>query len=381
MTSAPVPPRSIPLSVPELGDEEWHAVRAPLLSGWVAQGPQVAAFEAEFADKLGCSFALAASSCTTALHLALLALGVGPGDEVIVPSFTWVASANAVLYCGAKPVLADVYPGTYLVTPEEVLQRLTPRTKAVVLVHLFGLCVDVAAVRAVLPPGVHVVEDAACAAGAYWGDTPAGTMGDIAAFSFHPRKSITTGEGGMVTTNDAALAEKVAILRNHGLSPAPGKHPAHFMAPVHDLGYNYRMTDIQAAIGRVQLRKLDSFIETRASGARKYAAGLAHLPWLELPTGPEAARHAWQAYVVMVDPSTAPMSRNALMEHLAALGIQTRPGTQAVHLLEYYATRYGVLPDDLPGATACADQSMALPLHTRMGDDDYDYIIRALNAL
>ncbi|MFD2263997.1 DegT/DnrJ/EryC1/StrS family aminotransferase [Lacibacterium aquatile] len=371
----------IPLAVPELGEEEWQAVREPLFSGWVVQGPKTLAFEKAFAQEHGVSHALATTSCTTALHLALLALGIGPGDEVIVPSFTWVATANAVLYCGATPILADVDPVSFLTTPEEFLKRLTPRTKAVVPVHLFGLCVDVMALRAVLPPDVRIVEDAACAAGGQVQGQSPGGLGDVAAFSFHPRKSITTGEGGMVTTNDDALASKVAILRNHGLNPAAGKQPPHYMPPVDDLGYNYRMTDIQAAVGLVQLGKLNRFIDTRAAGARRYAEGLAGINWLTLPSEPQGGRHAWQAYVVSVDPSLTPVGRDGIMDLLAAQGIQTRPGTQAVHMLGYYADRFGYRPEDLPGAQAAAANSMALPLHTRMSDDDYSRVIAALKDI
>ena len=216
--TGPEPTRRIQISLPSTGEEEWQACREPLMSGWLTQGPAVAAFEKAFAERHQVAHALATTSCTTGLHLILAAMGIGPGDEVIVPAFTWVATANVVLYCGATPVLADVDPETYNVDPADVARKLTERTKAVIVVHLFGLVADMEGIREVLPAHVRIVEDAACAAGAALDGVPAGGLGDAAAFSFHPRKSVTTGEGGMVTTNDAALAETANMMRNHGAS-------------------------------------------------------------------------------------------------------------------------------------------------------------------
>jgi dTDP-4-amino-4,6-dideoxygalactose transaminase len=313
------------------------------------------------------------------------AMGIGPGDEVIVPAFTWVATANVVLYCGATPVFADVQRDTCNIDPADVARKLSPRTKAVIAVHLFGLCADMDALRAVLPANVPIIEDAACASGASYRGTPAGGLGLAAAFSFHPRKSITTGEGGMVTTQDAALAATADQLRNHGASISEeqrhkGPKP-YLLAEFNLLGFNYRMTDLQGAVGLVQLAKLDRFIDERDRWANWYMEQLAGIAWLRMPQRPVNGKHAWQAFVTTVDPERAPLPRNQIMEQLQQQGIATRPGTHAVHLLGYYRERFGLQPDDLPGARDCDANTMAIPLHNRMGADDYAYVAEALRAI
>lgn len=360
-------------------------MKALLESGWLTQGPHVAAFEKAFAERHHVRHALATTSCTTALHLALVALGVGPGDEVIVPSFTWVATANVVLFCGATPILADIDPMSFNITAAEVARRLTPRTRAVIAVHLFGLCADVDGIRAVLPPEIAIIEDAACAAGARYRDRPAGGLGEMAAFSFHPRKSITTGEGGMLTTNREDLAVRADSLRNHGASISEeqrhnGPRP-YLLAEFNLLGFNYRMTDLQGAVGTVQLTKLDRFITERAAGASFYRRELAGLNWLRMPEEPAGGRHAWQSFVCMIDPIEAPITRNEIMDRLQAKGISTRPGTHAVHMLGYYRERFGFSAEDFPSARACNDHSMAIPLHNRMSSDDFAYVVDALYQL
>ena len=374
----------IQISLPATGEEEWQACREPLMSGWLTQGPMVAAFEQAFAERHRVAHALATTSCTTGLHLILAAMGVGPGDEVIVPAFTWIATANVVLYCGATPVFADVDRETYNLDPADVARKVTDRTRAVVPVHLFGLCADMAAIRAALPSGVRIIEDAACAAGAEWRGTPAGGLGDAAAFSFHPRKSVTTGEGGMVTTHDGELAETMARLRNHGASVSEEqrhRRPRPYILPEFNLlGFNYRMTDLQGAVGLVQLGKLDRFIDERQQAAERYRDGLQRLGWLRMPRFGEG-RHAWQAFVTYVDPETAPMPRNDLMERLQAAGISTRPGTHAVPMLGYYRDRFGLAAEDYPGARDCDANTMAIPLHNRMTAEEYQYVIDTLCAL
>ncbi len=311
--------------------------------------------------------------------------GNWPGDEVIVPAFTWVATANVVLYCGAVPVFVDVDRRTNNIDPADLARRITSKTRAVIVVHLFGLCADMDAIRAVLPPHIKIVEDAACAAGATYKGIHAGGLGDAAAFSFHPRKSITTGEGGMVTTNDTELANVANMLRNHGASISEeqrhnGPRP-YLLAEFNLLGFNYRMTDLQGAVGVVQMGKLESFINERQQWADYYRRELADIEWLRMPEQPLNGQHAWQAFTTYVEPSGAPLPRNEIMERLQAAGIATRPGTHAVHMLGYYKDRYGIKPEDFPGAFDCDSNTMAIPLHNRMNEEDYAYVVQCLRQI
>jgi dTDP-4-amino-4,6-dideoxygalactose transaminase len=375
--------RYVAIALPSTGDDEWEALREPLASGWLTQGPVVRRFEEAFALRHDVPHALATTSCTTALHLALAALGIGPGDEVIVPAFTWIATANAAVYCGATPVFVDVDPVTFNLDPALTAAAVTPATRAVVPVHLFGLCADMAAIRAAVCPSVAVIEDAACAAGASHHGRPAGGFGDAACFSFHPRKSVTTGEGGMLVTTDGALAKRAEQLRNHGASvPEEVRHhgPQPYLLPDFDeLGFNYRMTDLQAAIGVVQLAKLDAFIDERARWASWYSEQLRSFEWLRLPAEPEGGRHAWQAYVTVVD-DEAPVARNDLMARLHELGVATRPGTHSVPSTGYYRRRRDIETDGFPVASRLQERSMAIPLHNRMTPDDYEHVVGAIRA-
>jgi perosamine synthetase len=379
--------RNIQISKPSLDDEEWRALRQPLSRGWLTQGPEVAAFEREFANVVNSAHALATTSCTTGLHLILSALDIGPGDEVIVPAFTWIATANAVVYCGAAPVFVDIDEASFNIDVEKVRERLTERTRAVIAVHLFGLCANTDALRATLPDDVHIIEDAACAAGAVLNGRHAGTLGLAAAFSFHPRKSITTGEGGMVTTNDPELAQKIDTLRNHGASVSEeqrhiGSQP--YLLPDFDvLGYNYRMTDLQGALGRVQLTKLDRFIAEREKIARSYVDALSELGWLRMPkiSHGEGNRHALQAFVTYVDPESSPTSRNEIMLKLHEKGVATRPGTHAIPMLRFYKDQFQLSSHDFPVASRCDVNSMAIPLHNEMSKDDVEWVIECISQV
>jgi perosamine synthetase len=376
--------KNIPISLPVTGEEEWQATRDPLMCGWLTSGPKVREFEQLFAQRHQVKHALAVTSATTALHLSLVALGIQPGDEVIVPAFTWISTANVVEYCGARVVFVDIDPKTFNLDPGDLRRRVTSRTRAIIPVHLFGLCADMTAIRSIAGE-IPIVEDGACAAGAEYYGQPAGGLGTLGCFSFHPRKSITTGEGGMVTTNDDRLAEIIGMLRNHGASVSEEQRhlgPKPYILPEFNLlGYNYRMTDLQGAVGVVQIKKLDTFIEERDQWAKYYSQELAAIPWLQTPTHAPVHRHGWQSYVTLVDQKKAPMSRNDMMEQLQAQGISTRPGTHAVHMLAYYRDKYQLKPSDYPGAQLANDCSMAIPLHNRMSADDYQYVVNAMKAL
>lgn len=376
--------RDIPISKPVTGEEEWQAVKEPLMSGWLTAGPKVKEFEQKFAKRHQVKHAVAVTSATTALHLSMVALNIKPGDEVIVPAFTWVASANVVLYQGADVVFADIDPETFNIDPDSLANCISDKTKAIIPVHLFGLCADMDRIKEVAGD-IPLVEDAACAAGASYKGVPAGGLGTLGCFSFHPRKSITTGEGGMITTNDDDLAEKVSVLRNHGASVSEEQRhhgPQPYILPDFDvMGYNYRMTDLQGAVGCVQLGKLDNFIKEREKWANYYLEKLNGVDWLQLPEYSGEYGNGWQSFVTMVDETKAPYSRNEVMEKLQQVGISTRPGTHAVHMLDFYKNQYGLKASDYPAARNANDYSMALPLHNRMTAEDYKYIVKAIKQL
>lgn len=376
--------RNIPISLPVTGIEEWEATREPLETGWITSGPKVREFEERFAEIHEVKHAFAVTSATTALHLALVALGIGPGDEVIVPAFTWVATANVVVYCGAKPVFVDIEKETFNLDPKALASKITEKTKAIIPVHLFGLCADMDQIKKVAGD-IPLVEDAACASGATYKGKYAGNLGTIGCFSFHPRKSITTGEGGMITTNDDDLAEKISKLRNHGaeVSEEQRHHgPKPYILPDFNmLGFNYRMTDLQGAVGVVQIQKLKGFIQERERWSGFYKEELKEIDWLDLPDYSDDFGHGWQSFVTNVNPELAPKSRNEIMEILQEKGISTRPGTHAVHMLNYYRDQFGLKPEDFPQAKFVNDQSMAIPLHNRMTEEDFVYVVASLKSI
>jgi dTDP-4-amino-4,6-dideoxygalactose transaminase len=337
----------IPVARPSLGEEEAAAAREAILSGWVTQGPQVAAFEREFAAYVGAAHACAVSSCTTALHLALHALGVGPGDEVVTVSHSFIATANAVRYCGAEPVFVDIDPRTYNLDPARLEAAITPRAKAIVPVHQMGLPCDMAAVLAVAGRhGLPVVEDAACAVGSElrvgdrW-ERIGRPHGAVACFSFHPRKVLTTGDGGMLSTDDAALDARFRLLRQHAMSVSDTqRHAAKAVVfeEYPEVGFNYRMTDIQAAVGRVQLGKLPAMLDRRRALAEAYTRAVREIPGLEPPHVPGGARPNYQSYAVRVTPGY-PLSRDALMQAMLDAGVSTRRGIMNAHQEPAYHRR------------------------------------------
>lgn len=376
--------RNIPISSPVTGEEEWNAIKSPLMSGWITAGPKVREFEKIFAEIHGVKHAFAVTSATTALHLSLVALGVGPGDEVIIPAFTWVSTANVVLYCGAKPVFVDIDKRSFNLDPNQLKNKISNKTKAIITVHLFGLCADMDAIRNI-SKNIPLIEDAACAAGASYKGKYAGNLGTIGCFSFHPRKSITTGEGGMITTNDDDLADYIAKLRNHGAEVSEeqrhnGAKP-YILPDFNILGYNYRMTDLQGAVGVVQIKKLKSIIIEREKWANFYKKELKNIDWLQLPEHPSDFSHGWQSFVTNVVAEKAPKSRNEIMETLQKNGISTRPGTHAVHMLNFYKDSMGIHENDFPNAKFANNNSMAIPLHNKMNIQDFEYVVNCIKNI
>lgn len=374
----------IPVMRPWFGPEEAEAAAEAVRSGWVAQGPRVAAFEAAFAERLGVADAVAVSSCTTALHLALIGAGVGPGDDVVVPSLSFIATANAVRYVGARPVFADVAEESGNLTPETVEVARTPATRAVILVDQGGVPADLAAMRALCDPlGIVVVEDAACAAGSVLRGRPVGAGAAFATFSFHPRKLLTTGEGGMVTVDRPEVGVRLRRLREHGMSVSAADRDAADRggaAPVletyDELGFNYRMTDVQAAIGLVQLGRLDAMVARRRELAARYRKLLAGVPGLRLVDDPEFGASNYQACWVLLD-AGFPLGRDELLARLAGVGISARRGIMAAHLEPAYADTPHV---PLPATERITRDSLILPLFHEMTEAQQDRVAAELAA-
>jgi perosamine synthetase len=375
---------SIPITRPYFDRSEAEAVAAVLESGWVSQGRRVEEFEAAVAGYVGARYAVATTSCTTALHLALLASGVGEGDEVLVPAFTFVATANAVEYCRARPVFVDIEPDTFNMDPVQLEARITPRTRAIIPVHLFGLAANMNAILDVARRhGLRVIEDAACALGTRYRNQHVGALGDVGCFSFHPRKVITTGEGGMLVTNDTQIAARARSWRNHAAAVSDlDRHAGDGtrLPAFPDIGFNYRMTDLQAAVGIAQMAKLETILEHRRRLAASYTSTLQTIPWLLAPHAPADDLHSYQSYVLVMA-GDAPLARDPLAAVLEARGVATRQGTHAVHALECYRTRYGLQPEDFPIAWNADQRSLALPLYTTMTSEEQSFVIDALRAV
>lgn len=384
----------IPITKPLFGEEELRAVQLPLESGWVVQGKYVAEFEAKVATVAGADYGVATSSCTTALHIAVAALELAPGDEVIVPALTWVSTANVVEYLGATPVFCDIDLATFNLDVAQLDSLVTPRTVGILPVHLFGLSADLDAVLDVARRhGLWVVEDAACALGATYGGRPVGALGDAGCFSFHPRKSVTTGEGGLIATNRPDLAEISTSLRDHGASRSDlSRHESrgsYLLSSYDRLGFNFRMTDIQGALGSVQMDRFSEILAARRSLAARYDRLLADAEWLRTPVVPDDYEHAYQAYVCLFAPEEPELSRvpelherrNRLMQALEDEGIATRQGTHAAALQGYYRDKYGLRPEDFPVATAGDALTIALPLFPQLQEHEQDRVVERLGAL
>ena len=370
----------IPVMRPWLGAEEAAAAAAAVSSGWVAQGPRVAEFETAFAAAIDVAHGIAVSSCTAALHLALVAAGIGPDDEVVVPSLSFIATANAARYVGAVPVFADVDEATQNLTPATVEPCLTGRTRAVILVDQAGVPADLEGMRALCDPrGIAVVEDAACAAGSVYRGRPVGARAQLAAFSFHPRKLLTTGEGGMIVTPDGDVAARLRRLREHGMDVSAAQRHA-IRQPViehyTETGFNYRMTDVQAAIGLVQLGKLDQLVARRRALAQHYQQLLAGIRGLRTIADPGYGTTNYQSFWVLL-PNDFPVSRDELLRRLAEAGVSARRGIMAAHLEPAYSD---LLPCPLPVTERLTARTLILPLFHDLTESEQDRIVSVIGA-
>ncbi len=397
----------IPVTIPYFDEKEAENVKKVLESGWVAQGPVVASFEKAISAHEQIGYGVAATSCTTALHLAMAASGMTAGMDALAPAFTFVATTNAIVQTGATPVLVDICQETFNIDPRQIEavidrdyqerdgrwynQKTGNLLWGIVPVHEFGLCCDILEVNRIANRyHLQVIEDAACALGAKIGDTHQGGFGNTSCISFHPRKSITTGEGGMVLTDDAALAKRMKELRTHGSTvSADARHAGKgFLLPEHnEAGYNYRMTDIQAAVGMAQVDKLDDIIREKRRRAARYDRMIADtLPEFVTPYVPEGYFHTYQSYVCLLNLNALHLDsikaggeyRNRLLQKLEDVGIATRQGTHAIHLLGYYKNRFQYIPEDFPNAYACDHLSITLPLYVQMSDADQEYVVQTI---
>ena len=402
--------RKIPVTIPYFTDEEEQEVAKVLASGWVAQGPTVAKFERAIAEHEGVAEGVATTSATTSLHLAMIANGLGAGMDAIAPAFTFVATENAIVMTGATPVMVDIHQETFNIDTRKIAEKIEEQYESkdgklvnkdtgnilwgIVPVHEFGLCCDINEVNAIAKEyGLKVVEDAACALGAMVGGVHEGGFGNCSCVSFHPRKSITTGEGGMILTDDPALAKRMRELRTHGSTvSADARDKGHgFLLPEYnEAGYNYRMTDIQAAVGMAQVRKFEDILACKRRRAALYNELIAaKLPEFITPVEPEGYYHTYQSYVCMLNikelgiASTAEGGayRNNMLQTLEDIGIATRQGTHAVHMLGYYRNRFGYKPEDLPNAYACDHLSITLPVYMQMTDDDQEYVVDTIRKV
>ncbi len=383
----------IPIAKTYFENDDFENVVKPLKSGWVVQGSFVQQFEEMFCRFTGAKNAVAVSSCSTALHLALAVLGIGPGDEVIVPAFTWIATANAIEHLGAKPVFCDIDLATYNIDINRIEDKISSRTRAIIPVHLFGLPAEMDKIQKLAQKhNLKIVEDAACGFGAFYKNSHVGTFGDIGCFSFHPRKAITTGEGGMLTTADDNLAEKMRALRNHGATLSDyARHnskEAFLLSEYNYLGYNYRMTDIQGALGVTQMEKAAWIQKERKARAEYYQEILADSTFLKLPACPDNMKHGWQSYVCLFAPEEPSLKnwqklnklRNQMMVNLEEMGVSTRQGTHAVTIQNYYQNKYNIRDEDFPQALLADKLTIAIPLYPQISSEEQRYVVEKLNA-
>lgn len=381
----------IPITKAIFDETDLALIQEPLKSGWVVQGRFVKRFEELFGALTQSTHSVAVSSCTTGLHVAMAALGLQPGDEVLVPAFTWVATPNCVEYMGARPVFVDIDLQTFNIEVAEIERHITPRTRGIIPVHLFGLAADMQPILEIAGRhGLWVVEDAACGFDTWYRGRHVGTFGEFGCFSFHPRKAITTGEGGMITTQDASRADLCRTLRDHGASRSDlERHQQQYsflLAEYRHLGYNYRMTDIQGALGVAQMQKAGRIMAERRAAAARYDELLCDAEWLSLPFCHRDYVHGYQSYVCLFRPEEPSLSscervfarRNAIMASMEAKGVVTRQGTHAPPHLQYYAEKYRISPSDFPRAYLAERLSITLPLFAGMTTDESTFVVETL---
>jgi len=372
----------IPIAKPHLTEQDAQAAYDTIMSGWITQGPRVQEFEEKFAAYTGAQHAVAVSNCTTGLHLALIVAGIQAGDEVICPSMSYIATANSIMYVGATPVFAEVHPETYNLDVADAESRITAKTKAILLAHQIGMPSDIDAFAALCKKhNLILIEDAACAAGSSYKGKKIGSHSDLVCFSFHPRKVISTGDGGMVTTNNEAFAERMKLLRQHGMSVNAGaRHGAKkIIFEDHlEVAYNYRMTDIQAAVGIQQLAKLDWIVEERRKIAARYLTELADIDCIRLPREESGYFTNWQSFSIYLK-ENAPMSRNELMQALLDKGIASRRGVMTSHRETAYKAMVEGL--SLPRTEDACDRSVIIPLYVPMDENDISFIVKELHTL
>lgn len=367
----------IPITKPYLGEEEKELISKVIDSGWVSQGPMVAEFEEMFAEYVGARYAVATTSCTTALHAALSVSGISSGDEVIVPSLSFIATANSVIHCGATPFFVDIDPETCNIDAKKIEGAISKKIKAIMPVHQMGLPADIDAIKDIAGRyRLKIIEDAACAIGSEYKGKRIGGHGNIACFSFHPRKVITTGEGGMITTDDPEIAERLRRFRHHGMSVSDlERHKLEnvVIESYLNIGYNYRMTDMQAAMGIAQMRKLPEILKKRQDIAKRYNEAFSKIGCLRVPKVPEYAIHNYQSYwVEILDNST--VSRNELMQRLLEKGISTRRGIMAIHGEPCYSKSNVTLPN----TERITANTIIIPLYPSMADEEVQYVIEGV---
>ncbi|MEO8403077.1 MAG: DegT/DnrJ/EryC1/StrS family aminotransferase [Chitinophagaceae bacterium] len=372
----------IPIAKPYLTAEEAQAAYDTILTGWITQGPRVAEFEEKFAAYTGAKYAVAVSNCTTALHLAMIVAGVKAGDEVICPSMSYVATANSIKYVGATPVFAEIIPATYNLDPVDTEKKITKKTKAILLVHQIGMPADIDAFHALASKyNLKLIEDAACAAGSAYKGGKIGSHSELVCFSFHPRKVISTGDGGMITTNNEEYYKRMKLLRQHGMSvnDRVRHESSRLIFEDHiEVGYNYRMTDIQASVGIKQLEKLDWIVAERRKIAMQYHEAFKNIDCLQLPIEKEGYFTNYQSYSIYLK-DNCPVSRNDIMQTLLDEGVSSRRGIMTTHRETAYSTEYAGL--SLPVSEKAADNSIILPLYIPMKQADIDEVIAKFKTI